>query len=313
MNKRLIAFTLIELLVVIAIVGILSGLIIVGMNGMTNNAKIAKAQVFSNSLRNALMMKIVSEWKFDNGTLGNSAVVGDILDTWGENNAVTVATSPGPIIKGGSDCVYEKCLSFDGNDYIDIAGSNLSTSDLAITGEITLSVWVKFNQRDTTQSIIGRGNPLSAPGDYGYALSRYGGNNRIYFDNYSTTARSYANSNAIITDTNWHFIVATWDGTTNLNGRKIYIDGVLDKQDISTISFMGQPNYYFRIGETGNGLYPINGLIDDIRVYNVVVPISQIKEQYYAGMNSLVSNGGLLKEEYGQRIGELTTAQNRIK
>jgi len=59
------AFTLIELLVVIAIIGILSGLIIVSMNGITNSATVAKAQVFSNSLRNALMMNLVSEWKFD--------------------------------------------------------------------------------------------------------------------------------------------------------------------------------------------------------------------------------------------------------
>ena len=45
------AFTLIELLVVIAIIGILSGLIVVSMSGVTQKATIAKAQVFSNSLR----------------------------------------------------------------------------------------------------------------------------------------------------------------------------------------------------------------------------------------------------------------------
>ena len=42
------AFTLIELLVVIAVIGILSGLIVVSMSGVTNKATIAKAQVFSN-------------------------------------------------------------------------------------------------------------------------------------------------------------------------------------------------------------------------------------------------------------------------
>jgi prepilin-type N-terminal cleavage/methylation domain-containing protein len=47
------AFTLIELLVVIAIIGILSGLIVVSMGGVTQKANIAKAQVFSNSLKNA--------------------------------------------------------------------------------------------------------------------------------------------------------------------------------------------------------------------------------------------------------------------
>jgi prepilin-type N-terminal cleavage/methylation domain-containing protein len=63
MNKLLRqAFTLIELLVVIAIIGILSGLIVVSMSGVTQKANIAKAQVFSNSLRNSLMLIIVGEW-----------------------------------------------------------------------------------------------------------------------------------------------------------------------------------------------------------------------------------------------------------
>ena len=54
------AFTLIELLVVIAIIGILSGLIVVTMSGVTQKARIAKAQAFSNSLRNALCRRWVA-------------------------------------------------------------------------------------------------------------------------------------------------------------------------------------------------------------------------------------------------------------
>ena len=66
MNKRT-AFTLIELLVVIAIIGILSGLIIVSVSGAAQKATIAKAQIFSNSLRNSLMMNMVAEFKLEIG------------------------------------------------------------------------------------------------------------------------------------------------------------------------------------------------------------------------------------------------------
>jgi prepilin-type N-terminal cleavage/methylation domain-containing protein len=65
------AFTLIELLVVIAIIGILSALIIVGMSSTTQKATIAKAQVFSNSLRNSLMNNLISEWKFNGSGLND--------------------------------------------------------------------------------------------------------------------------------------------------------------------------------------------------------------------------------------------------
>ena len=49
-------FTLIELLVVIAIIGILSGLIIVGMNNATNSANDAKRKANIETIRKALLM-----------------------------------------------------------------------------------------------------------------------------------------------------------------------------------------------------------------------------------------------------------------
>ena len=76
MNKLLkTAFTLIELLVVIAIIGILSGLIVVSMSGVTEKANIAKSQVFSNSLRNSLMINTVSQYNFNDSNLQEADVV----------------------------------------------------------------------------------------------------------------------------------------------------------------------------------------------------------------------------------------------
>jgi prepilin-type N-terminal cleavage/methylation domain-containing protein len=301
------AFTLIELLVVIAIIGILSGLIVITMSGVTQKATVAKAQVFSNSLRNALMLNLVSEWKFDELT---TAVQGSaIQDTWsGGNNAILSTNSDGlDKIKTGTNCVSGSCLSLDGtDDYVYVSGSDATTSNLAITGAITLSVWVKFNGIGTSDRIIGRGVGFDSPGNYGYFISRYVANNLIYFDTYSTTTRNLITSSSAIADTNWHLITATWDGTTNTNGKKIYIDGALDSQGTSTISAMGQPAYQFRIGKDG-GSYCLNGSIDDVRVYNAAIPTSQIKEQYYAGLNKLLANGAIDSAEYYSRIKEISS------
>jgi uncharacterized protein (TIGR02145 family)/prepilin-type N-terminal cleavage/methylation domain-containing protein len=54
LNKK--AFTLIELLVVIAIIGILSGLIVVSMNGATNSANDAKRKANIDTIRKALII-----------------------------------------------------------------------------------------------------------------------------------------------------------------------------------------------------------------------------------------------------------------
>ena len=311
MNKRLFAFTLIELLVVIAIIGILSGLIVVSMGGVTEKANIAKAQVFSNFLRNSLMANIVGEWKFDELTTATEGAT--IQDSWGGvNNGIldTYVTTVDSVnkVKTGTECISGKCLAFDGtDDYIYVSGSDTTSSPLAITGAITLSAWVKFNNAGTTGFIMGRGNVIAATGDYGYTLTRYSDNNCIYFYfHQSSGTTSGIFSNSTITDTNWHFITATWNGTTNTNGIKLYIDGKLDKQGTSTASSIGQPVYQFRIGRNGVGDYALNGLIDDVRVYNLAIPISQIKEQHYAGLNKLLNNKSISKKEYKEILGEIS-------
>ncbi|MDD4662200.1 MAG: prepilin-type N-terminal cleavage/methylation domain-containing protein, partial [Candidatus Pacebacteria bacterium] len=83
MNK---SFTLIELLVVIVIIGILAGVIIVSTSSSINKANLAKAQSFSNTVQNELLLNLVSEWSFD-----NSSNIGE--DTWGNNDG-TVYGSP---------------------------------------------------------------------------------------------------------------------------------------------------------------------------------------------------------------------------
>jgi prepilin-type N-terminal cleavage/methylation domain-containing protein len=304
LNFSRIAFTLIELLVVIAIIGILSGLIVITMSGATQKATIAKAQVFSNSLRNALALNLISEWKFDELTAATEGA--SIQDTWGGGNTGTLSTNSDGLdkIRTGTDCVSGSCLSFDGtNDYVYVSGSDATTSNLAITGAITLSAWVKFAYTGTAMyNILARGADGNSNGNYGYGFWRRVTGNLIQFSTCSTTTRDVLSSTSGINDTNWHLIIATWDGTTNTDGKKIYIDGVLSGQKTSTISAIGQPAYQFRIGRDSLNAEPLNGSIDDIRVYNEAIPTSQIQEQYYTGLNNLLANGQITSEEYQNRV-----------
>ena len=199
-----------------------------------------------------------------------------------------------------------KAMSFDGaNNYVEVVGSNISTSPLAITGAITLSTWIKFNRNDVIEYIIGRGKGLSSPGNYGYFLSKSGVSNQICFDNYSLLGvRDSLISNTAITDFNWHLIIITWNGTTDTNGKKMYIDGILDKQKTSAFSAIGQPDYTFKIGKQGSSFF--KGSIDDVRIYNAALSSSQIKQEYIAGLNSLLANNNISKEEYLSRIENLS-------
>lgn len=309
MDKKLLAFTLIELLVVIAIIGILSGLIVVTMNGVTSKANVAKAQAFSSSLRNALMLNTVGEWKLDEGS-GTSA-----NDTWTRiNNGSVVAladTTAGygddPTHTDGwmssSGCVSGTCLKFDGSDDYISCGTNSSldfgngTSD----SPFTLAGWFKLSDA-TNKGLMGK-----YFGGHQYLIFT-SSLDRLHLEIDDISASSYIGRyySTPITpyENQWTYFAATYDGSSSSSGIKIYINGTrVDDNNFSSGAYtaMEQAGTSFRIGMYGSGTY-ISGLVDDIRVFNAAVPSSQIKEQYYAGLNGLYVNGGIAKEEYFYRI-----------
>jgi prepilin-type N-terminal cleavage/methylation domain-containing protein len=297
MNKLLKqAFTLIELLVVIAIIGILSGLIVVSMSGVTEKANIAKAQVFSNSLRNSLMANIVGEWKFDGATVKGAAGDNNVVDTWGglNNGIIPAAAGNKPTAEIGSDCVSGSCLSFDGGDYVGTSSTNFPTANTART----LSVWVKRSA-------------IPAIASYVICYGTAAAGNTFAFDAYapaSTRARVVSYSNDWITNytvpmNEWHLIVVTYDGVNLL---KLYVDGNL--QDSTNSYTLNTVLGTSQIGSWFGNVYNFQGLIDDLRLYKTSILTSQIKEQYYVGLNKLLNSGGITREEYLSRVLDLNNS-----
>ena len=295
MNKLLkTAFTLIELLVVIAIIGILSGLIVVSMGGIVTKANIAKSQVFSNSLRNALMLNLISEWKL-NETSGISAV-----DSWSGGNTGTLINFNFDTTDGwrsGSQCISGNCLYFDGsNDYVDmgkIYGGN---------GAGTVELWGKVNTITGDQPrFITFGNTI---GDY---FGLYIASNLLSVKYYDGIHTYIPTTKTINLDT-WYYIVACWidnqymdvyvNGIRVLNDATFGIGGTLGTPVAGPVRFGWPMN-----GTASYGYY--NGFIDNVLIFNAAMPVSQIKEQYYAGLNKLLVNGNIAQEEYQQRISSI--------
>jgi hypothetical protein len=108
-------------------------------------------------------------------------------------------------------------------------------------------------------------------------------------------------ANSFPLDKNWHFYTITSSGLIH----KIYIDGIYkgQKNEASPVTddyYIGNFQY-----TKGLGNMPFDGLIDDIRIYNSALSFSQIKQNYIAGLDSLLSNGNISKEDYNQKINEL--------
>jgi len=282
------AFTLIELLVVIAIIGILSGLIVVAMGGMTEKATIAKAQVFSNSLRNSLMLNLVSEWGFD----------GNANDAWNNDNDGTWSGSAGTNTvanwRPASECVFEQCLDFDGYD--DNVAFPLD-AELTAVNNWTFEHWMNWPGQSSNPLVFYAGTSGVAPN----FLLKYSGNNfayrpvggvEIYYPFVSSA--EYIGK--------WTHVAWTADSSNNIslyvNGKFAITKNILAPHTTSiTIRSIGRPY--------GGTSYSYLGKIDKARFYNAIIPASQIKEQYYAGLNSLLANGSIDAREYSERINSI--------
>ncbi|HOI59817.1 MAG TPA: type II secretion system protein [Candidatus Pacearchaeota archaeon] len=139
------SFTLIELLVVIVIIGILAGVIMISTSSSIDKANIAKLKTFSESIKNNLMLNLVSEWKFDESSGTESK------DSWGNSNFI-FGTSPNNPAWVLNNCASKNCLSFDGaGDFAKAAGfSDLGTKEKPYT----LEGWVLIENGEENGNII---------------------------------------------------------------------------------------------------------------------------------------------------------------
>ncbi|MFA5013419.1 MAG: LamG-like jellyroll fold domain-containing protein [Candidatus Paceibacterota bacterium] len=307
MNKRIktkFAFTLIELLVVIAIIGILSALIIVGIGSTTQKATIAKAQVFSNSLRNSLMENLVSEWRLDNGSGttatdswsgGNNGTLTGFADTtagYGDNHTSGWMSSP--------NCISGTCLKFDGtDDYIEMASSvNLNSIQLGFT----YSGWVKFNQ--ITRSTDGfNWQAFFTKNTYGnwFGLMLYNVNKTLRFYHVGLNPIQTDYSWSDVQPGQWYFVNVVYNGSFT----KHYINGVSKTNTVVT----GTPTTNLSalwIGKSTSGPYIFDGLIDDVRIFNAAIPTSQIEQMYFVGLNKLFAKKLIKNTEYSDRLADLS-------
>ncbi|MDD3170220.1 MAG: LamG domain-containing protein [Candidatus Paceibacterota bacterium] len=271
MNK---SFTLIEILVVIVIIGIISAFIIVSMAGVSSKAAIAKSQAFANSLRNSLLMDLISEWKFD----------GDVNDCWGSNNGTIVGA---PVYRSGTDCVYGQCMEFNGTgDYINL------TSLISLSGELTFSVWAFRDTNNTYDFMAGSSGSSSK-------IGFYIGTDKLF-------VRVVAGGNADNTHSDnapigqWHYIVVTRNSANKVD---CYIDAGSAKRLFGDLVQVGSFDVN-RFGIDG-GEHPFDGKIDNVNIFSRAIPTSRIQENYYSGLNRLLVGKGVDLNEFNQRIAEL--------
>jgi len=240
--------------------GILSGTTSGYYNGLLDQVQIynyvlsgSEAAYLYNYPRGA--NPLVGYWKLNetSGTTSYDSSPSGENGTW--VNSPVPSTSYPPAIASSN----AGSLLFNGtNQYVTVA----TTAALpTFTSPRTLSVWAKTNKLT--------GNHIAA------AFGTTGNGDSFFIGQYGTTLEVGGfNSDVTVPnfwDTNWHHIVATYNGTTC----NVYADGMIVAS--AAKAWTVPPPFSCTIGNYINGTgYPWSGNIADVRIYNRVLTASEV-------------------------------------
>ncbi len=241
------SFTLIELLVVIVIIGILAGVIIISTSSSIEKANLTKIDVFSNTIKNKLMLDMVGSWKLDEGT-GTS-----ITDSWNNNNGVLTGAA---IWRTGTDCISGSCLEFPGVGMVTIPYASPSTLN-----ELTVDLWIKVSSQDQHWEEFFK---------IGIDRIETGANGT-----FGLWTNGYTHSN-IWKANEWFHLV--YSSSATLNQTSIYINGniIQDKAAYTNLPFVAG-NILFG---TCYSLESFSGFLDEVRIYNKYINADQAKSLF---------------------------------
>jgi len=169
-------------------------------------------------------------------------------------------------------------IVFDGVD--DRIGSTI----LQITSAITISFWMKTTTTANLNAIVCRDETGSARlwnVIYRGSTLRY--LNFVVWHTNGTFTELLSTAN-ILDDGLWKHIVCTYDGTTNTNNYRIYINGSLDKQSTpNSTGIKTNLTTTLTLGSltNGNGWF-FNGNISQVLIYNKYFSVSEVLQNYNA-------------------------------
>ena len=213
---------------------------------------------------------------FENNTPDTSSTTKDYSDY--ENNATV------------TNAIWSSTGGFDGKGAFNFSGNSLIeipfNESLQPKDEITMMAWVKFDSASGYASVI----------QYPYDC---GGHSDPYFeygiyvqDNGRLHARingaGYDHEGTGVTDGDWHHVAVTWDGVTK--GVNYYVDG----SNVGTVGGSQTEMIYENdcdvlIGQNGGANEQVDGMIDEVMIFNVSLSDEQIEALYENRTGRIVS------------------------
>jgi hypothetical protein len=233
--------------------------------------------------KDATVDGLVLSLSFDDGTLADSSLEGQ-----------TVTANGNPTFVDGK--VGAGALQFDGLTQLTVA----DTKSLNIEDEMSHSCWVKLEAQAYNTGAAQEMN-IAEKGEWtGNWLShiKVGASSNLAAGAYyfAFAASSFAPVNVAdnvreIHPGTWTHVAFTWDGTT----RKLYVNGVLDGEDVPT-GKLGKNSDPLEIGgRLAGNTFMFRGLMDEFKLFNRALDADEVGKLASTGLGVdgiLQCNGG---------------------
>ncbi|MBN2314788.1 MAG: hypothetical protein JXM79_12730 [Sedimentisphaerales bacterium] len=201
------------------------------------------------------------------GLVAYYAMENDVLDGSHNGNDGTMMGDPN-FVEGPAG--YGMALAFDGDGDIVDCGNGRS---LAITGAVTLSAWINVGVPGLDHKV--GGNQDDANG--GYKMSVY--NDKIEFEIRTAANSAVLNRSVeggtILEAGVWYHVTGVYslaDGYI-----RTYVNGELDRELLTTEELgLSRGNFFIGCEPFNTGSYNFNGVMDEIRLYNIALTEHEI-------------------------------------
>ena len=181
-----------------------------------------------------------------------------------------------------------KSILLDGvDDYVDMG----NILDFTNTDAFSISCWFKRTRTGVSEFLVSKQDSTS--NSRGYTLLIPFDDNKVTVvirNNTATSGRLIVDCATVITDTNWHNIIMTYDGSSNVSGINLYLDGNNDTGVTSgTLSATISNTASFQIGAK-NAANEFSGNIDEVVIWDSELSASDVTSIYNSGVPNDISS-----------------------
>jgi hypothetical protein len=205
---------------------------------------------------------LVGYWALDEGSGSTAADSSD----YGHDGTLDGISPPifttdvPPAIQFDNDYALE----FDGDGYVEVPPYTKLASDK----ELTLAAWVNLTDPAVDQTVIGKGWE-----NHGYSMSVDGG--ELYVQIWDIIGQCYSLWGGQVLADTWTHLAVTWQSKGEMIA---YVDGVEVDRIRASLSPIGGNVTELRIGMELDDTGGLEGLVDDVRVYERALSAAEVAD-----------------------------------